>query len=174
MTLARVAAGMAALLTSLAVQAGVVSVVTLPVPVSLPAVLVAAVALSDGAGTGMAYGFAAGLITDLGSTHPAGVLALCWMAVGLICGLAADRHSVRRDALLAAVICALGAAAATVVLAVLGRSGASFGDAVRYLVPTLIGDAVLALVLVPVVRVFLRSDALAAPRPPAVLLGVDS
>ncbi len=38
------------------------------------------------AGAGMAFGFAAGLIADLGSAHPAGVLALCWLGVGLVCG----------------------------------------------------------------------------------------
>ena len=76
---------------------------TVPVPVSLPALLVAAVALVDGPGVGMAFGFAAGLLADLGSEHPAGVLALCWMAWAWSAGCA--RHPAPyglRDAGLAA------------------------------------------------------------------------
>ncbi len=174
MTRVRIAAAAAALLSALAIQASVVSAVTLAVPVSLPAVLVAAVALSDGAGAGISYGFAAGLIADLGSTHPAGVLALCWMGIGMLCGLAADRTSVRRDVLIATGVCTAGAVLATALLALLGSDGASLGAALRYAAPTFLGDGALALVLVPLVRVVLRSDALHAPRDQPLLLGVNS
>ena len=84
MTRARVAAALAAIITALLLQATLVAPVTAPWPVSLPAVLVAAVALVDGPATGMSLGFAAGLVADLGSHHPAGVLALCWLGVGLL------------------------------------------------------------------------------------------
>lgn len=174
MTRVRIVAGIAAVLSALALQAGVVAPLVLPVPISLPALLVAAVALSDGPGAGIAFGFCAGLIADLGSTHPAGVYALTWMAIGIVCGLAADKASVRADALIAAGVCAVGAAASTGLLAVLSADGASFGSAAREFVPSAIGDLLLALVLIPLVRRFLRADALRAPRQHVVLLGIDS
>ena len=162
------------MLTAFALQAGVVSAVTLPVPISLPALLVAAVALTDGAGAGIAYGFGAGLVADLGSGHPAGILAITWMVIGMLCGLAADRASLRRDVLIATGVCTVGAALATLALAVLGYEGAGVGAVLRYTLPTFLGDAVLAAVVVPVVRRFLHADALQAPRAPGILLGVDS
>lgn len=165
MTRARVAAALAAILTALLLQATLVAPLTIPVPVSLPAVLVAAVALVDGPGSGLAFGFATGLLADLGSTHPAGVLALCWMGVGLLCGLAAGRGTVRRDAATAAVICAVASLAATTLLAVVNSGGATVGDGFKYLVPTGLGDALLALAVVPLVRVFLHTDSLRAPHP---------
>jgi hypothetical protein len=67
---------LAALLTALLLQATLVGPLAMSVPVSLPAVLVAAVALVDGPATGMSFGFTVGLFADLGSSHPAGVLAL--------------------------------------------------------------------------------------------------
>ena len=174
MTRVRLAAGIAALLTALALQAGVIAPLVLPLPVSLPAVLVAAIALSDGPGAGIAFGFCAGLIADLGSTHPAGVYALAWMTIGMLCGLAADKTSVRADALIAAAVCTVGATATTIVLTVLSKDGASFHDVAGQFIPTAIGDLVLALILVPIVRRFLRADVLRAPREPVILLGVDS
>ena len=174
MTRVRVAAAIAAMLTALALQAGVLSAVTMSVPVSLPAVLVAAVALRDGAGTGIAFGFSTGLVADLGSNHPAGVFALTWMVVGMLCGLGADRSSVRRDALIAACVCTVAAAAGSVLLVVVGADGATVTDTLRTLVPCLLGDLVLAVLLVPLVRRFLKVDVLRAPKPPPVLLGADS
>lgn len=161
MTRHRVAAGCAAMITALLLQATLIGPVTLPVPVSLPAVLIAAVALVDGPGVGMALGFSAGLFADLASTHPAGVLALSWLGVGLACGLLADRRGVRADAAAAALVCAVAAAAAELLLATI--SGAGAADALRYLVPTALGDALLALAFVPLVRAFLHSDRLRRP-----------
>jgi cell shape-determining protein MreD len=161
---ARLVAAIAGLLTVLLVQATLVAPVMTPWAVSLPAVLVAAVALVDGPATGMSFGFATGLVADLGSRHPAGVLALCWLGVGLVCGMLADRHSVRRDALIAGVVCALAAAVAILLLTVLHRGG-SVGTALSALVPTLVGDALLGLGVVPLVRRMLRSDSLRAPHP---------
>jgi rod shape-determining protein MreD len=164
-TRARVVAAITVILTAMLLQATLIAPWTLPVPVSLPAVLVAAVALVDGPGSGMAFGFATGLLADLGSTHPAGVLALTWMGVGLICGVAADRCTVRRDAATAAIICALAGVVAGVLLAVLTSGGVSVGDAFRHAVPAGLGDALLALAVVPLTRAFLRTDSLRAPHP---------
>lgn len=162
MTRARVAAAMAGILTALLLQATLVAPVSAPFAVSLPAVLVAAVALVDGPATGMSFGFAAGLVADLGSRHPAGVLALSWLGVGLLCGTLADRRSLRRDALTAGVVCGLASSAATLLLALV-HAGGTVWDAVRDVVPAGIGDALLALVLVGLVRRMLHTDSLRAP-----------
>lgn len=174
MTRARVAAALAAMLTALLLQAALVAPLTMAVPVSLPAVLVAAVALADGPGTGMSLGFTVGLFADLGSHHPAGVLALSWLGLGAVCGLAGDRRTVRADAAVAAVGCALASVFATLLLAVLHTDGASAWLAVRNAVPAGLGDALLALVVVAVVRAFLRTDSLRAPRPAVVDLGAGA
>lgn len=169
MTRHRVAAGSAAMITALLLQATIIGPVMLPVTVSLPAVLVAAVALVDGPGVGMALGFSGGLFADLVSTHPAGVLALSWLGVGLACGLLADRRSVRADAATAALVCALAAAAAGLLLATISGAGAT--DTLRYLVPAGLTDALLALAVVPVVRAFLGGERL---RRPPVGLGLGA
>jgi cell shape-determining protein MreD len=174
MNRARAAAALAALITALLLQATVVGPATLAVPVSLPAVLVAAIALVDGPGTGLAFGFAIGLIADLGSAHPAGVLALCWLGVGLVCGMcAAPRARLLRDVLVAALVCGAASVVAALVLAAVGSGGAAtLDDAVRHGILATAGDAVLALAIVPLVRFFLRSHTLRAPAP-VLLLGGD-
>lgn len=157
---------MAAIVTALLLQATVVGPASYPWPASLPAVLVAAVALVDGPGTGMSFGFAAGLVADLASRHPAGVLAVTWLAVGLLCGRIADQRSVRRDAVITGVVCAALSLFTVVLLAVV-RSYLSFdvvGTALRHLLPTALIDAALALVLVPLVRAALRTQSLHAAR----------
>ncbi|WP_375474482.1 hypothetical protein [uncultured Jatrophihabitans sp.] len=164
MTRARVAAAAAGVVTALLLQATVVGPAAAPWPVSLPAVLVAVVALVDGPGPGMSFGFAVGLVADLGSHHAAGVLALCWLGVGLVCGTLAQRRSARRDALVAAVVCALAASLATLLLAAT-HGGGSAGDALGYLAPTAVGDLVLALLLTPLVRAMLRANSLRAAQP---------
>lgn len=161
---ARVAAAMAAILTALLLQATLVAPVAAPFPVSLPAVLVAAVALVDGPAAGMSFGFATGLMADFGSQHPAGVLALCWMGVGLLCGTFADRRSLRRDAAAAGVVGGLASGAATLLLAVV-HSHAAAVDAITYTLPAMLGDALLALVVLSLVRRMLRADSLRAPHP---------
>jgi rod shape-determining protein MreD len=173
MTRARVAAAMAGIVTALLVQATLVAPVSAPLPLSLPAVLVAAVALVDGPATGLSFGFATGLVADLGSQHPAGVLALCWMGVGLLCGAAADRRSLRRDALTAGVVCGLAAGVATLLLALV-RSRASAADAIAYTLPAMLGDALLALVVLAIVRRMLRADSLRAPHPVYTELAVGA
>lgn len=165
MTRARVAAAIAAILTAMLLQATLIAPWTLPVPVSLPAVLVAAVALVDGPGSGMAFGFVAGLLADLGSTHPAGVLALSWLGVGLVCGLVAGRYGIRRDAATAAFVCAVASVVTGVLLTVLNSGGQRAADAFVHAIPAGLGDALLALAVVPLVRVFLRTDSLRAADP---------
>lgn len=167
MTPRRVAAAIAALLTALILQACLVAPVTLPVPVSLPAVLVACVALAAGTGAGISFGFAAGLLADLGSDHPAGVLALCWLGVGMGCGLIAGQLTRRRDAVIAVgAVTGIATLLAGLILTVTGAGGASAWPAVRECLPAALGDGLLALVVLPLVRAVLRSEALWAPRRP--------
>ena len=161
---ARLIAALTGIVTALLLQAAVIAPVTAPWPVSLPAVLVAAVALVDGPATGMSFGFATGLLADLGSSHPAGVLALCWLGVGLLSGMVADRRSLRRDAVTAGLVCAAGASVATIVLAVT-HSGVRAQDAIMLAAPTALGDAVLALAVLALVRRMLRTESLRALPP---------
>lgn len=163
MTRARIAAAAAGIVTALLLQATLVGPLSGWVPLSLPAVLVAAVGLVDGPATGMSFGFAAGLVADLASSHAAGVLALCWMGVGMLAGLVADRRSLRKDALTAGVLAAVGTAVATVVLALVGRTQVM--DAVRGLLPSMLGDVLIGLVVLALVRALLHSESLRAPHP---------
>lgn len=165
MTRLRAVAAFAAIVTALLLQATLIGPWMVPVAVSLPAVLVAAVALHDGPSAGMAFGFAAGLLADLASRHPAGLLALCWMALGVVAGKGASRRSVRGDAAIAAVLAACASTVALVILALLGKDGATLSAAARGAIPTGLGDALLGLVVVTLVRRGLRSDALRAPQP---------
>jgi cell shape-determining protein MreD len=174
MTRARVFAGAAALLTALLLQATLVGPLAMLVPVSLPAILVAAVALGNGPATGISFGFTVGLVADLASSHPAGVLALTWLGLGLVCGLAADRRTVIGDAAVAAVACTVASFFATVLLIVVHAGGATVWLAVRTAVPAGLGDALLALAVVPLVRAALRTDRLRAPRVLTGQLGVGS
>lgn len=164
MTRARVAAAMAGIITALLLQATLIGPVTAPVPVCLPAVVVAAVALVDGPATGMSFGFAAGLVADLGSAHAAGILALCWLGVGLVCGMFAQRRTVRRDALWAGIVSGLASSVAALLLVLVHRGGTA-ADAIVYLLPAIGADVVLALGAVALLRRMLRSERLRAPHP---------
>jgi cell shape-determining protein MreD len=163
-TKARIAAAAASILTAVLLQATLIAPLCAPLPVSLPAVLVAAVAFMDGPATGMSFGFVAGLVADLGSRHPAGVLALCWLAVGLLCGTVADRHSLRHDAVTAGVVAGLAGGFAGVLLVIV-RSGGTLRDVAVYTGPAIGVDVLLAIAVVAVVRRMLGSDALRAPHP---------
>ena len=174
MTRVRVCAAIAALLTALLVQATVISPVLIAVQVSLPLVVIAATALHEGPGTGIAFGFAAGLIADLSSGHAAGIDALCWMVVGLLCGLSADRTKIRRDALVATVLCTAAGVAATLIEALVHTRGVGVASAFDSLVPAVITNAVLAAILVPLARWFLDLERMRKPAAPAVLLGIDA
>lgn len=170
MTRSRLVAAAAAILTLLLLQATLVAPVVATLSsaavVSLPAVAVASVAFVDGPATGMSFGFVAGLLADLGSAHPAGVLALCWLGVGLLCGRVADQHTLRHDAISAGLICAVAGSVATVALAVLNAGGSLSGAAAGFL-PSAIGDVLLSFAVLALVRRMLGSDTLR--RPHAVL-----
>jgi cell shape-determining protein MreD len=158
----RLVAAAATILTMLLLQATLIGPVVGSWPVSLPAVVVAAVAFVDGPATGMSLGFVAGLVADLGSGHPAGVLALCWLGIGLVCGRVVDRHTVRHDAVSAGVICGVLSTAAALLLLVLHTSG-SVTAVLAGFVPAIIGDTVLGVVVVALVRRMLDSDRLRHP-----------
>ena len=161
MTLVRVAAAMAAVVTALLLQATVVAPAAITAQLSLPAVLVAAVALESGAGTGMSLGFAAGLIADLGSAHAAGLLAVCWMGVGICCGLLADeRRRIVPEVLLAALAAVAAGALTTLALTVVGEPGGTVLAAASGVLPSLAGNLVLAALVVPLTRRLLGSEAL--------------
>jgi hypothetical protein len=185
----RIAAAAAAIVTALLVQGGLVAPLAGPVPVSLPVVLVAAVALVDGPGAGMALGFSAGLIADLTSRHAAGLLALTWLFVGMICGLLAVpmtargfaglppaplRYVLARGVAIAAVAGAAATCAAQIFLVAVGQDGATFADAAAHLVPSFAGDAVLALIVVPLARVMLTHGHLRSAGPQAGTAGDPS
>lgn len=176
MTVSRLAAAVASLITVLLLQASLIGPLTFPVPVSLPALLVIVVALYAGPGVGMGLGFATGLLADLGSDHPAGVQALCWMAAGLLAGmvggLATERgYRTRGVAAMAAVLGAATSCVVALVLAVLGSHAATAGLAARAVIPVGLTDALLGLVLVPIVRRMLRAQGVRAVRPRAELVG---
>jgi hypothetical protein len=163
MTRVRIAAAAAAILTALLLQATVVAPAAAPIPVSLPAVLVVAVALVDGPGTGLALGFAMGLIADLGSHHPAGVLALSWLVLGLLGGLL-GRGRLLRDVVVTGGLCGVGSAVTGLLLVLVG-GGPTAHDVLVQTLPAIGGDLLLALPIVALVRAMLRNPALRAPRP---------
>ncbi|MCW2522507.1 MAG: rod shape-determining protein MreD [Frankiales bacterium] len=173
---ARWALAAASILTALLLQATVVGPVTFPVPVSLPALMVIVVAIYAGPGVGLALGFSTGLIADLGSDHPAGVQALCWMAAGLVAGmlggLAVERgYGTRGVAALAALIGAVTACSVGLLLALLGSHAATIGLALSAVIPVGLTEALLGLALVPAVRALLRSQGIRAARPTGELIG---
>ncbi|MDP9116754.1 MAG: rod shape-determining protein MreD [Actinomycetota bacterium] len=172
MSLLRAVAALAAILTAMLLQGAVVSAVVLPLPVSLVAVLVAAVALVDGAGAGMSLGFVAGVLADLGSAHPLGVLALTWTAVGVAAGIAAPGRSVRRDAVTVGIVCGIASLLTGLLLTLTQSTGATAWPAVRDGLPAGALDAVLALALIPLARTFLRTEPLRAPSPALIELSV--
>ncbi|GAB2478365.1 hypothetical protein GCM10027265_31740 [Jatrophihabitans fulvus] len=158
------AAAVAGIVTAVLLQATLIGPGLAPIAVSLPAVLVAAVGLADGPGAGMSVGFAAGLTADLASRHPAGVLTLCWLGLGLGCGMLATGGRVLRDVAVAAALCGVSGAATTLVLTVVGRGG-TLRETYVELLPAVAASAVLALAIVPFVRRLLDTEHLRAPHP---------
>lgn len=164
MSAQRGAAALAAMITALLLQGALVAPLAVTVPLSLPAVLVAAAALIEGPTTGMALGFSLGLVADLGSSHPAGVLALSWLGLGLVSGLAGDRRTVLGDVVITALCCAVATLFAGMLLALVHAGGASAWVVARATLPAGLGDAALALAVIPIVRGFLRTETLRAGR----------
>lgn len=173
--ISRAALAAAAILTTLLLQASFIGPLTFPTPVSLPTLMVVVVGIYAGPGIGMSIGFATGLLADLGSDHPAGVQALCWLAAGLLAGkfggLATERgYGVRGVAALAAGISALTGTVVASLLAVLGSHAATVWLALRDTVPIALVDALLGLLVVPAVRRMLAAQGIQAPRPRAELI----
>jgi len=161
LTPARLAAAATAILVALLLQATLVAPAVLTAQLSLPAVLVAAVALEAGPGAGISLGFVTGLVADLGSAHVAGLLALCWLGLGIGCGLLAAPHRhAAGQAVLAALAATLADALATLGLTVVDEPGGTALGAVRGLLPTLAGNLLLAALVVPLTRRLLRADVL--------------
>lgn len=161
MTGTRVAAAVAAIMSALLLQATVVGPVTMPATVSLPALVVTIVALRSGVSTGMTFGFVCGLVADLASDHPAGVLALGWLLLGIVAGVAGQAPSAswRRTAAVGAGLATVASVAGGVLLTVFGEPGAAT-LAVRWSPVTLLVDLVLAGLLTPVVTAFLGARAM--------------
>jgi cell shape-determining protein MreD len=172
MTRARIAAAAAGIVTALLLQATVVGPGCAPLAVSLPALLVAAVGLVDGPAPGMSVGFSAGLLADLGSRHPAGILALCWLGVGLVSGTLAERRRLRRDAVVAGVLAGLAGSVAGGLLVVV-HDGGTLREIALHAGPTIAVDILLAVPVVALVRRMLSSHTLRAPQPlgPELVLG---
>jgi cell shape-determining protein MreD len=165
MTPRRLIAAVAAMATVLVLQGSLLSPLTVPLMVSLPAVLVATVALQAGVSAGMSLGFSLGLLADLGSEHPAGVLALCWLALGIGCGLLADSGlRMRVSVLIVALATGSAGILAVAVLDGLGYSVQGLGSAAVLILPTIVVDGVLALLVFAPVRAVLRSDGVRMPR----------
>lgn len=176
MTISRIAAAFAAIITALLLQASLIGPLTFPVPVSMPALIVTIVGVYAGPGVGLGLGFVIGLLADLGAAHPAGVQALCWMGAGLVAGtvggLATERgYGTRGVAGLAAALAAGASFAVTMLLAILGSHGATAWLALRDLIPVGLTDALLGLVLVPLIRALLRAQGVRVPRPGADVIG---
>lgn len=173
----RPVAAAAAIVTALLLQATLVGPLTTavlgPVATGLPAVLVAAVALVDGPGAGMSLGFAAGLIADLGSDHPAGVLALGWLGLGLLAGVLGERRRLVADVLTITLTCAAAAGVTSLLLVAVHADGAAVGFALRTLPAAALVAGLLAVPVLPLVRAALRSPTLRPPHPvpPDLLVG---
>ncbi len=167
----RLIAAVAAVASVLILQAGLITPLTAPLAVSLPAVFVAAVSLNAGVSTGMSIGFVTGLVADLGSEHPAGVLALCWLGLGLACGIVADSSRRTRVSLLIVTIASgLASVAASALLDAVGSASVGPVDVLRLAVPTTVVDGGLALLIFAAVRAVLRTDGVRAPRRPRPLV----
>jgi cell shape-determining protein MreD len=154
----RLIAAAAAVLTVLVLQATIVTAVSAPLAISLPAVLVAAVGLEAGPSAGMSVGFSVGLLADLGSRHPAGVLALLWLLLGIGTGLLAHRP---RRRLMSIVIVAIATSivglVASVVLTALNAPAGPIGATLALALPSALGNLVLAVLVVPITRAVVRA-----------------
>jgi rod shape-determining protein MreD len=130
-----------------------VLVARIPLPGGRPnlaLLLVVGVALAVGPGAGLATGFVAGLVMDLLSDHPAGVLALCFALVGFAVGLL--ETTPERSVFWPLVVTAFAAAGAQFVFAaVSGALGAGGGAAIHELPAAVAYDVLLTPFTVPVV-----------------------
>ena len=125
----------------------------LPLPGGAPnlvLVLVVAVGLAGGASAGLGTGFAAGLLTDLLSAHPVGLLALCFALAGFVAGLL--EADVQRTVLVPMVVVAVATVAVGLAyLAVLDLLGREAAGGIADLPGTAAYDVMLTPFVVPLV-----------------------
>lgn len=159
MTGRRFLLGAAAVLVALLLQTTVVT--RLPLPGAAPdlvLVVVVAFALVEGQASGMVTGFVAGLLADLLSDAELGRLALVYVVVGYLAGLAAD-DTERSTLLPLAVVAAAGATALLLHGAegfLLGDPRASTAALGRGLISSVPYDVVLTPFVVPLVGLLVR------------------
>lgn len=153
----RLAAGCLAIVLAAVAQGTVVARVPFPDGgPNLVLVLVVGIALAGGASAGMAAGFGAGVLVDLLSAHPVGVLALCFGSVGFLVGLL-DTSSERSVFWPVAVtaVAATGTSLAYAAIMSLLRSG-STSLTLGVLPVTVLYDVLLTPFVVPVVAAVSR------------------
>ena len=154
-----------AVLAGLLVVAAVVLQTALIARVQLPygrpdlvLVVVVAIALVGGAGMGMSAGFAAGLLVDLLSDYPAGMLALVLCLAGFGCGL--GRAAAKRGVLVPLLVVAAAAVGTRLgyaaLLAIVGSPRLDWRVALAALPGSVTYDLVLAVFVVPVVAAMYR------------------
>lgn len=149
----RVCAAIAVCLTALLLQMTLIGPLSPWAPASLPAVVVAAVAITAGPGAGLSLGFSLGLLGDLGSSHPVGVLALTWLGLGAALGRYADPRRARTSAItLAAVGAALAGVAAELLLGVVQATSIAPLSLPRQFVVAAVIDAALLVLVLPATR----------------------
>ena len=159
MTGRRFALGALTVLLALLLQTTLIARLPLPgSPPDLVLVLVVAYALAEGSASGMVTGFTAGLLADLVSDAELGRLALVYVVVGHLAGLAADETE--RSTVLPFVVVGLSAAGALVLYAaegfLLGDPRASVAALGRALISSVAYAVVLTPFVVPVVGMLVR------------------
>jgi rod shape-determining protein MreD len=125
----------------------------LPLPGGSPnvlLVLVVAVALAAGASAGMAVGFGTGLLADLSSAHPVGVLALCFGLAGFLAGLL-DADTERSVVRALAVVAVAAAGTYAIYVGLLDLLNRSPAGGLADLPSTVLYDVMLTPFVVPVV-----------------------
>lgn len=151
--IARVSAAVAVALTALLLQMTLIGPLAPWAPASLPAVVVAAVAITAGPGAGLSMGFSLGLLADLGSAHPVGVLALTWLGLGAAVGRYADPRRARTSAItLAALGAAVAGIAGELLLALVQSDSIPVPSLPRQLIIALVIDAALLVLVLPAAR----------------------
>ena len=159
MTGRRVVLGAVTVLLALLLQTTVVARLPLPgSPPDLLLVLVVAYALTEGSAAGMLTGFSAGLLADLLADAELGRLALVYVVVGYLAGLAAEETE--RSTLLPFVVVGLSCAGALLLYAaegfLLGDPRSSIAALGRALTSSVAYDVVLTPFVVPVVGLLVR------------------
>jgi rod shape-determining protein MreD len=156
---ASVLAGAIAIVVALILQTTVFS--RLPLPGNAPnllLVLVVAAGLAGGIPAGVGMGFFTGLAADLISDHPLGLLALVFLAVGLVAGRieAPSERSVFWPVVIVAVAAVASFVLYLVIYELIGRQGIDWRTQLRGLPEGVLYDVMLAPFVVPVVAAVVR------------------